>query len=55
VKLNYEKVLDKKLMSLSKLHALMDKVMDQIRKDHNYAFTKHLLVCDLALGPEFLK
>ncbi len=29
--------------------------MDHIQKVHTSAFTKHLLVCDLAIGFEFLK
>lgn len=33
----------------------MDKVMDQIWKDHTFAFTKHLFVYNLVFGLEFLK
>jgi hypothetical protein len=33
----------------------MDKVMDQVRKDHTFAFMKHLPVRDPTLGPKFLK
>jgi hypothetical protein len=29
--------------------------MDQVQKDHTFAFTKHLPVCDLTLCLEFLK
>ncbi len=29
--------------------------MDQVRKDHTFAFTKHLPICDHAFGPKFLK
>ncbi len=29
--------------------------MEQVRKDHYFAFHKHLLVCNLALCPNFLK
>jgi putative hemolysin len=29
--------------------------MEQVRKDHYSAFCKHLLVCDLSLGVDFLK
>jgi hypothetical protein len=32
---------------------LMEKTMDQIKKEHMIAFTKHLPVCDPSLGPEF--
>jgi hypothetical protein len=33
----------------------MDKVMDQVWKDHTSTFMKHLPICDLTLGLEFLK
>jgi hypothetical protein len=55
MKLYYEEILDENLMSPSKLQALMNKKMDQVQKDHTFAFTKHLLVCDPAIGLEFLK
>ncbi len=55
MKFYYEEIQDEKLRSPSILQAHMDKAMDQVRKDHTYAFTKHLPVCDPALGLEFLK
>jgi hypothetical protein len=55
MKLYYKEVLDEKLVSPSKLQALMNKAMDQVWKEHTFAFTKHLLVCDLAFSPKFLK
>ncbi len=55
VKLYYEEVLDEKLSAPSKFKALADKAMDKVQKDHTFAFTKHLPVCDPALGPKFLK
>jgi hypothetical protein len=33
----------------------MDTVMDQVWKDHTFAFIKHLLVYNPAFGPKFLK
>jgi predicted RNase H-related nuclease YkuK (DUF458 family) len=33
----------------------MDKVMDQVQKDHTFAFLSHLLNCDHVLSLEFLK
>jgi hypothetical protein len=33
----------------------MERAMDQVKKDHYSTFCKHLLVFDLALGPNFLK
>jgi hypothetical protein len=33
----------------------MDKAMDQVQKDHTFTFMKHLPVCNLDLGSEFLK
>jgi hypothetical protein len=38
-----------------KLKEHMEKAMDQVRKDHYSAFCKHLLVCDLVFGQNFLK
>jgi len=55
VKFYCEEVLDEKFKSTSKLQALMDKAMDQVRKDHTFAFTRHLLVCDPTFGSKFLK
>jgi hypothetical protein len=36
------------------MQTLMEKTMEQVRKDPLIAFTKHLFVCDLAFGLEFL-
>jgi hypothetical protein len=55
VKLYYEKVWDEKLKSPSRLQALMDKAMDQVQKDHTFAFMKHLPICNLAFDFHFLK
>jgi hypothetical protein len=33
----------------------MDKAMDQVQKDHTFAFTKHFPICDPTFGPKFLK
>jgi hypothetical protein len=33
----------------------MEKVVEQVNKDHYSAFYKHLLICDQALGLDFLK
>ncbi len=55
VKLYYEEILNEKLRPPSKLHALMDKVMDRVQKDHTSTFMKHLLVYDPTIGPKFLK
>jgi hypothetical protein len=33
----------------------MDKVMDEVWKDHAFAFSSHLLNCDPVLSLEFLK
>jgi hypothetical protein len=55
IKLYYEEVLDEKPRSPSKLQALTNKVMDKVRKDHTFAFTKHLPIYNPSLGPKFLK
>jgi hypothetical protein len=47
IKLYYDEAPNENLRSPSKLHALMDKTMDQVLKDHTSAFMKeiiHLLV-----------
>ncbi len=49
------KVIDEIFRSPSRLQALMDKVINQVWRNHTSAFMKHLPVCNLALGPEFLK
>jgi len=36
-----------------KLHELMEKVMEQVKKEYYLTFYKHLLVCDLVLRPKF--
>jgi hypothetical protein len=33
----------------------MDRAMEQVRKDHYSTFCKHLLVCDISMGSDFLK
>jgi hypothetical protein len=33
----------------------MEKTMDQVKKDHYLAFYKHFPICDLSIGPYFLK
>jgi hypothetical protein len=55
VKLYYEEVSDLVERSTTKLQECMDKAMELVQKEHYFAFCKHLLVCDLALGPNFLK
>ncbi len=55
IKFYYEEVLDDKLKSPSRLQAPTDKVMDHVRKDHTFAFTKHLLIRDPTFSLEFLK
>ncbi len=41
--------------SLIKLKECMERAMDKVKKDHYFAFYKHLHVCDPTLGPNFLK
>jgi hypothetical protein len=55
IKLYYEEVPDPRKRSTPTLQKCMEKVMEQVRKDHYLAFCKHLLVCDPTLGPNFLK
>jgi hypothetical protein len=37
-----------------KMQELIEKAMEQVRKEHYLAFCKHLLVCDLGFGIEHL-
>jgi hypothetical protein len=55
VKLYYEEVFDPTKRSKGKLQEHMEKAMELVRKEHYSAFYKHLPICDLALGPNFLK
>jgi len=41
--------------SLVKLHELMEKAMEQVKKEYYLTFYKHLLVCDPALRQKFLQ
>jgi hypothetical protein len=38
-----------------KLKEWMEKAMEQVKKDHYFVFCKHLFVCNLAFGMNFLK
>jgi hypothetical protein len=40
--------------SLAKMQELIEKVMEQVKKEHYSTFCKHLFVYDPGLGPEFL-
>jgi hypothetical protein len=55
VKPYYEEIHDPIKRSTTTLQKCMEKVMEQVRKDHYSPFCKHLLVCDPTLGPNFLK
>jgi hypothetical protein len=55
VKSYYEEVLDPRKRYTTILQKCMEKVMEQVRKDHYLTFCKHLLIFDLTLGPNFLK
>jgi hypothetical protein len=55
VKFFYEKIFDNGKRSTIKLQEWMERVMDQVCKDHYFEFCKHLPMCDLGLGPNFLK
>jgi hypothetical protein len=41
--------------SPTKMQKLIEKAMEQMRKEHYLAFYKHLLVCNPSLGIEFLQ
>jgi hypothetical protein len=55
VKLYYEEILDNKRKSTVKLQECMERAMEQVHKDHYFAFYKHLSMCDHGLGPIFWK
>jgi hypothetical protein len=55
VKLYYEKIPDSGKRSTIKFQESMERAMEQVCKDHYFEFCKHLPVCDLGLGPNFLK
>ncbi len=38
-----------------KLKERMEKAMEQVKKDHYFAFCKHLSVCNLAFSTNFFK
>jgi hypothetical protein len=53
VKMYYEEFPLEADHSLVKLKEWMEKVMEQVRKNHYSAFCKHLLMCNLAFGIDF--
>lgn len=55
MKLYYEKVIDLTFPSPSRMQELMEKAMDQVRKENYNAFLKHLPICDPIFGKEFLE
>jgi hypothetical protein len=55
MKLYYEKVPNLAKRSIAKLQERMEKAMEVVWKEHYSVFYKHLLICDLVLGPNFLK
>ncbi len=55
VKLYYEEVPNLAKRSTTKLQERMEKAMEVVWREHYLAFYKHLLICDLVLGPNFLK
>jgi hypothetical protein len=55
VKLYYEKFPDIRNCSPLKFQEQMKRAMEQVRKDHYSAFCRHLLVCDISMGSNFLK
>lgn len=55
MKLYYEEVLDPSFHSPSKMQELMEKTMNQVRKQNFSAFLKHLFVCNPIIGDKFLK
>jgi hypothetical protein len=55
VKLYYEKIPNPMKRSTNKLQKRVEKVMEQVWKDHHSTFCKHLPVCDPTFGPYFLK
>lgn len=55
MKLYYKEVPDPSCHSPSKMQELMEKAMDQVRKDNFSAFVKHLFVSNPIPGEEFLE
>lgn len=55
MKLYYEEVLDLALPSPSRMQELMEKAMDQVRKENYSDFLKCLPICDPIFGKEFLE
>ncbi len=55
IKLYFEQAPREGDKSPIKLHELMEKAMEQVKKEYYLTFYKHLLVCDLALRPKFLQ
>ncbi len=55
IKLYYENVPQEGDRSPTKMHKLIEKTMEQMRKEHYLAFRKHLHVCNPNLGIEFLQ
>jgi hypothetical protein len=54
VKLYYQYIPQEGDRFLAKMQELIEKAMEQVRKEHYLAFCKHLLVCDPGLGTKFL-
>jgi hypothetical protein len=55
IKLYCEEVPQEGDISLAKLQIFMEKVMEQMRKEHYSTFCKHFTICDRAFGPKFLQ
>jgi hypothetical protein len=55
VKLYYEEIFNPMKRSITKLQKCVEKVMEQVWKDHHSTFYKHFPVCDPTFGPYFLK
>ncbi len=55
VKFYYEEVLNRAERSIGKLQEHMEKAMKLVQKEHYFSFYKHLPVCDMIIGLDFLK
>ncbi len=55
IKLYYENVPQEGDKSHAKMQKLIEKTMEQMRKEHYLAFCKHLHVCNPSLGIKFLQ
>ncbi len=55
VKFYYENVPSKGEKSPTKMQELIEKAMEQVKKEHYLAFYKYLLVCDLGFEIKFLQ